>query len=176
LSGDVAILTFVLSFSSEPESRDDVARAVVEQKMLVYLQEVSPRLQRDIEQATQSQLGPEFRVSRMDMHKGSIEILVILGTVGTAYILASRYKNFVDSINLLVSQVRGTIERFMRNAGPGPGNFTIQHSWAPGPALANPRRMPVAAEGWDMSKILLGYLILSHAILLGVFIWMLVAH
>src|SRR4051794_35171353 len=55
---------------------------------------------------THQALGPEFDVRSISLARGSIEIFV---TIGAVYYALSRYKNFVDSIELLASQLAGVV-------------------------------------------------------------------
>jgi hypothetical protein len=108
--------------------------------------------------------------------RGSVEIVLVVAAVGTVYVLVSRYKNFVESINLLVRHLKRVIERFFM--GGGPFRFTVEGSWSPERGLDNAKMLPAAPAGWrewDVSRILLAYLILSHAALLIVFIWLIVS-
>src|SRR5437867_4511598 len=119
--------------------------------------------------AIRQALGPEFDLRNMSVARGSIEILV---TVGAVYYAVSRYKSLVESIELLASQLAGLVRRFLESMMPVK-QLGVSASWEPGPGLI---RFEVAdsvpmASSWAFP--LLWYLIVSHAALLALFIWLL---
>ena len=63
--------------------------------------------------------------------RGSIELIIVLGAVGTVYMGFSRYKNFIESVELLKSQIEGVLRLFMP-ASP----VRMEGSVIPGPALS----------------------------------------
>jgi hypothetical protein len=108
----------------------------------------------------------------MSIARGSIEILV---TIGAVYYAISRYKNFVESIELLASQLTGVVRRFLERAMPIK-ELAVSATWEPGAGLIRlevEHPVPVAAS-WAYP--LLWYVIVSHAALLVLFIWLLARH
>jgi hypothetical protein len=49
-------------------------------------------------------LGVEFDVISVEIRRGSITVLIVIGTVGSILMTFSHYENFIKSMNLLVSQ------------------------------------------------------------------------
>jgi hypothetical protein len=126
-------------------------------------------LQSQMLAATHQALGPEFDVRSMSLARGSIDILV---TIGAVYYALSRYKNFVDSIELLASQLTGVVRRFLESAMPQPApQVAMSATWEPGPGLVRLETFEPSPSGVAWAYPLLWYIILSHAALLALFIW-----
>jgi len=116
-------------------------------------------------------LGSEFDVRSVTFRSGSIEIFVVIGAV---YYAVSRYKNFVESIELATSQIAGAVQRFFNAATPM-GSVNVVANWQPGPGLVRletAERPKSLDTGWAYP--LLWYVILSHAALLSLSIYLLV--
>lgn len=113
-------------------------------------------------------LGPEFDVRSMSFARGSVEILLV---VGTLYYAVSCYKNFVESIELLLTQLRRIVSDFFDQRGPGPVSVTA--NWTPGPGLV---QSAAAVSGLGVStnvSAVVWYLIVSHAAMLTAMLWLL---
>lgn len=129
-------------------------------------------LETEIREAITAVLGPQFTASQLFYARGSIELWIAIAAGAYAgYVGISRYKNFFDSMTLLVRQVRGIVDRFFqRHQWPAtavvgtwiPGSQVIPSYWdravAPDPRLSG--LMP-----------LLWYVLLSHATLLAFVLW-----
>jgi hypothetical protein len=136
------------------------------------LGDVREKLRSEIIAVTQQNLGPEFDVRSMTFARGSIEILV---TIGAVYYAVSRYKPFVESVELFVSQLTGVVRRFFHGSLPLPSqDVAVSATWSPGPAFAGREAVLTPGEGPDWAFPLLWYLIVSHAALIAVLIWILV--
>lgn len=120
----------------------------------------------EIRELTEKTLGPEFEVRSISYRRGSVEIIAI---VGVAFYAVSRYKNFVESLDLLYSQLKSSIQRFASARLPGPTK--VDGSWSPGPALVLAESRLGGVNSLDITSILLWYLIVSHAALMTIFIW-----
>jgi hypothetical protein len=127
------------------------------------------KLQSELLAAIHQSMGPEFDLRHMTFGRGTIEIVV---TIGAVYYAVSRYKNFVESIELFVSQVAGVVKRFLENSMPMPAPPTVAATWQPGAALVR-RGVRSDQRDTDWAYPLLWYVIASHAGLLALFIWML---
>lgn len=158
LSGDVLSMRFLVSIPDEREFNG---------KLWMFLQETRSELEAETKKAVQQTLGPEFEVRDISFKRGSIEVLLVIGTV---YYAISRYKNFIESIEMLVSHLRRIFTRFFERWGPMP--VYVSGNWTPGPALVRVETM-MTYRHFDGNTILLWYVLLSHAALLGVLIWML---
>jgi len=113
-------------------------------------------------------LGPEFQVQSLTIGRGSIEILIL---IGTTYYAVSRYKNFIESIELLVRQLKDIVKHFFERAAPM--RVTVSAAWTPGNGLASVAAPHDDAAAERVSPAL-WYLILSHAAMLAVVLWLLV--
>ena len=156
---DVATLHFVVGLDEN-----------FEQMAWGMLSESHDRLERDIREAVAETLGPEYTVSRFLYTRGSIEILIGIGAgLYAVYVGASRYKNLIESLTLLVRQLRGIFQRFFgRN---DPGTVTVTATWIPGPTLQQQAFATPRGTAWPGFSAVLWYLVLSHAALLAVVIW-----
>ena len=95
-----------------------------------YLDQAGGKLRHEIAAAVKEQLGPEFDVRSLTFARGSITVLLVVGTV---YYAISRYKSFIESVELLVSHLKDLIRRFFERLAPMP--VSVSASWTPGPAL-----------------------------------------
>ena len=82
------------------------------------------------------------------------------------YYMISNYSSFVESIELLLSHLKSVLRGFF-----GRRSLSVHGAWAPGPALVRAEAPSSYSGPVDATKILLWYLILSHAALLALFIW-----
>ena len=146
--------------------------------LLGYARELHRQLEGDIDRQVQETLGPDFEVLNVEFRKGSLEVLVVLGAVGTFYMGFSRYESFVKSVNLLVSQIKGLLQRFFGRAPGAPVQtpISVTGSWQPGPVVTAANQMLSVSSGINSSHFVLGYLLLSHAALLCVLLWLVVRH
>lgn len=119
-------------------------------------------------------LGPEFHMRAMTVGRGSIELLVL---VGTAYYAVSRYKNFVESIELMVDQMRNLADRLLARQS----RATASASWTPLPPLLGASRFPSLPSASEVAPLALSrldlltwYLVLTNAAMLSVLVWFLI--
>jgi hypothetical protein len=157
VSGEVAFLRFRVSATDDPES---------EERLLSFLKEMRRELELEASRTILEVLGNDYELVRLGVRKGSIEILVVVGAI---YATISQYKEFVESMNLLVSHLRNLIRRFFRRTQAS--GISVEATWAPGP--------PVLLAGkeirsWKVDRItvlVIWYLILSHAALFVLLAW-----
>lgn len=136
------------------------------------------QLEAEIRLQVQTTLGPEFEVLTINLSRGSLHVLVALGAVGVFYMGFSRYENFIKSVNLLVAQLKSLLQRFF---GKQPGfvnqtPVTVTGSWQPSSVINAGNLSLEASWGIESSQLVLAYLLLSHAALLGLLIWLVVRH
>lgn len=137
------------------------------------------QLEADIDTEVRQTLGPEFEVVNVALHKGSITILVVLGVVGTIYMGFSRYESFIKSVNLLISQLKGLLQRFFTAGAagaPAPRPVSVTGSWEPAAVVTAANHVLNSSAGIDSDQIVLGYLLLSHAALIAVLLWLVIRH
>lgn len=159
LSGEVLLVRLVVQ-AEEPEG---------DGTLWVIAQRESYRLREEIAAAVHQHMGPEFDVRSMSFALGSLEILVV---VGTLYYAVSRYKNFVESIELSVSQLKRVVSAFFGQRMPGP--VPVQGSWSPGPGFVQAAPGLSGRLMGESSSLIVWYLILSHAAMLAVLLWLLI--
>ena len=160
LSGEVLVIRLTVE-TAEPEPDD---------RLWSIASHDSHRLREEIGAAVHAHMGPEFDVRSMSFARGSLELLVV---VGTLYYAVSRYKNFVESIELLIAQLKRVTSVFFgppRMLGP----VSVQGSWTPGPGLVQAAPRVFEALLGESSGLAVWYLVLSHAAMLAVLLWLLV--
>ena len=157
LTGDVMMCRFLVT-ASDPEIDDDLFG--------IFAARRPKELEARIRELTERTLGPEFELRSVSYRRGSVEIVAI---IGVAFYAVSRYKNFVESLELLYSQLKIAIQSFSDSNVRGP--TTVLGSWSPGPALVLAANRLGGTSSLETTSILLWYLILSHAALMTIFIW-----
>jgi hypothetical protein len=155
--------------SAEDEENDYLYRMALE---------MHQRLRHEIQEQVRSTLGPEFQVQSLDIRKGSVTLLVAVSTAFGFYMGFSRYESFIKSANLLVSQLKGIVQRILgQSTNAGAGNLDVQGTWVPlAPITEAHNELSPAPRGLDSCRLLLFYVLTSHAALLAVFIWLLLHH
>ena len=159
VSGDVCFVRL---------SVDTIDGEPFEERPWRLLDNSDSRLRGELTSTVHETLGPEFQVRSVTIGRGSIEIVVL---IGTTYYAISRYKNFVESIELMVRQVKEVVKRFFERAAPM--HVTVSASWTPGNGLAGLATLQDDAAAERVNPAL-WYLILSHAAMLAVVLWLLV--
>jgi hypothetical protein len=136
------------------------------------------RLELEIRRQVETTLGPDFQVSRINIEKGSVEILVGLGMAITIFMTFSRYESFIKSVNLLVSQIKDLLRRLFESASPGaPGiDVNVTGSWQPSQTVLAAQERLSISSGLDYGSFLLIYLTISHAALLALLVWLVIKH
>lgn len=131
-----------------------------------YLDNSEIGLRDEVEKAVRTTLGSEFHLDALAMGPGSIEIFVL---IGTAYYALSRYKSLVESIELLVSQLKTIVQRFFERMAPM--HSIVRATWSPGRGLLAAARTRSSSR--SHAALVTWYLVLSHAAMLGALLWLL---
>ena len=152
-SGDAAHYRFVITIRGK-EDEDNAWQRLLE---------VRRGMEEEMTNITKQTLGSEFAIRSVTPIRGSIEILVV---VGTTLVAVSKYKNFIDSLELLRRQLEGVIRRYMSPNAEVSSSTTL--------GLGVPVGNVTENGSFNANIWILGYLILSHAALLVVFIWLVV--
>jgi hypothetical protein len=138
LSGEVIVIRLTAE-ALEPEGNERLWRIASED---------SYRLRENIAAAVHTYMGPEFDVRSMSFARGSLELLVV---VGTLYYAVSRYKNFVESIELLIAQLKRVTAAFF-----GPPRMlepvSVQGNWTPGPGWYRPH-LACLTHSWGSAPV-----------------------
>jgi ABC-type uncharacterized transport system permease subunit len=168
VSGVVCFFQFVVS------SLDDE-----EDLLYRYAREMRQQIRDIIQKQVAETLGPEFQVLEVEMRPGSAVIAFALGTAFAIYMGFSRYESFIKSMGLLTSQISALFGHFFRT-GPGQapfsGRVSVNGVWRPGPAMTSANQIVSLSSGIDSGLLLLAYLVLSHAAMMGILLWLVVRH
>lgn len=160
ISGDVCLVRLTVTSPND---------GPLDEFPLKILGNSEQRLRAELTEAVKQSLGQEFEIRSMTVGRGSVEILVL---IGTAYYVVSRYKNFVESMELMVRQVKEVVRRFFERAAPV--RVVVSGSWAPvGGVIQSSPLQSDPAEG--RNTFVVWYLILSHAGMLIALLWLLVS-
>jgi len=143
--------------------------------LLGYARESSKQLKAEIDAQVRKTLGPEFEVESVEFNEGSIEAYVHLAAVGTILMAFSKYESFIKSVNLLISQLKGLLQRFFSQGAEQP-SVSVTGRWVPGPVISEANQAFGVSSGIDSSQFVLPYLVLSHAAILGVLLWLVIRH
>jgi len=140
--------------------------------------ELQGRLREAIRNQVRETLGERVEVLQVQIEKGSVTLLIVLGAVGTFFMGFSRYESFIKSVNLLVQQLKDLVSRLFGDAPFGGPQIPVSVSgaWQPGPSIEAANDAFAQPSGADLNRLLLAYLIGSHAVLLGVLLWLVVRH
>jgi hypothetical protein len=160
LSGDLAYIRLRITTPNEAE---------YDERLQSTLRELHDDLEGQVKRAVSEILGPDFEVSRIGVRKGSVSVLIV---IATAYALVSQYKDFRESIKMLVSELAEVTRRLLRRTQIP--QISVRGSWIPGPELISAESALSSIDREDAWKPLLWYLIASHAALLVVVIWVFV--
>lgn len=140
--------------------------------------EMRQRLRHEIQEQVRSTLGLEFQVQSFEIRKGSVTLVFAVSTVFAFYMGFSRYESFIKSANLLVSQLKGIVQRILgQSTNARLGNLVVEGTWAPlTPITEAHNELSPAPKRFDNCTLLLLYLVTTHAALLSVLIWLLFRH
>jgi hypothetical protein len=137
--------------------------------------EMQQKLRREIEEQVHETLGPEFQVQSLDIRKGSVTFLIAISAAYAFYMSFSRYESFVKSANLLTVQLKGIVQRIFGQNGNAPGNLDVQGTWVPLSPITDAHTvLSPTPKGWDNCRLLLLYILVSHALLLSLVAWLLI--
>jgi hypothetical protein len=102
-------------------------------------------------------LGKNFTVSELAIKNGSVEVLVVISAIGVVYMGLSRYKNFIESIDLLRTHVRDIISH--RADVPAP---TITSTWEPSPLVVRNLNDNQSSDNNPLLLVLVAYILITH--------------
>lgn len=153
LHGEIVSYQFIIEVAEEGSALED-------------LQSNRVGIENEIQEQVDLYLGKGVKIQDLRIKRGTIEIVVILGTAYAIYLGFSKYKNFIESAQLLKSQIRRIFRRWLERYGVRSVD---------GDVILSPN-LPDVNMRTDSDKtltmVLLIYLLLSHAALLAFFIWL----
>ncbi len=140
--------------------------------------ELQGRLRNEIESQIRAHLGQEFELESLNIEKGSVTLLIAISAAGAFFMGFSRYESFIKSMNLLVQQLKDIMRRiFGRNRfSDEPNPVEVSGSWEPNESMAAANKVFTETSDADPNRLLQIYLIMSHAALLGVMLWLIIRH
>jgi len=170
ISGVVAILQIRIE---DPSAGSD---SVDDEYLFRMALEMRGKLRHDIEAAVTETLGPEFEIHSLDISPGSAHLLIAISAATAFFMTFSRYESFVKSVNLLVSQVTGIVRRVIGSVSNGQREVEVRSTWSPMTPITSAHHILSPSNGIDMNRLLIFYLIASHAVLLVFVLWLLASH
>lgn len=154
-----------------------------EDRLFYFAQEIQQKLQADIRAQVARTLGEEFTVDDFHIERGSVIITFSVAAVafftsplGQILLDFSRYDALIKSLTLLRTQISSVIGRLF---GGFQAPLRMHSTWQPSMKLNAAMHAPSAPtepQRPDISRILIAYLIFSHASLLAVLLWLVVKH
>jgi hypothetical protein len=152
ITGNVAILKFYISTNGQEE--DNLFEKTLQNQ---------DKLKIEIKENIKEILGSQFELVKFEIRKGSIEIILIIGTI---YVVISRYKNFVDSLRLLKNQLDILFNRFYGRHRVY-SNIHIESSLTLGEGVTDAK----SVVDYSMYNYVVIYLILTNFILIGTIVY-----
>ena len=162
LSGEVLSVRLIVEFEGSSKSEKDTVQW--EDLLWSIAQQQGHHLREQLNAAIHEHLGPEFDIRSLSYARGSLEILVVIGTL----YYAAHYKNFIENVELLVAHFRRISDGFFERWKPDGTRISVKGTWSPGIGLV--QGIPRARD--DQSTVV-WYLIVSHAAMLAGILWLL---
>jgi hypothetical protein len=143
----------------------DAPEQVDDERLFFILREGESILGEEISRMVPAILGSIFRLEKVEVHRGSVTFWVV---VAGAFTLLSQYADFVRSLELLHSQISNLIREFLAHQGI---SVTVTGGWTPLSGVRGRFSFPSLRSSPEFITLLLVlYLVVSHAVLLSVFI------
>jgi len=122
LSGDVAFVRLKISSRDFPLDFEEVIHGGPGRNGILQGEH---EFESEVESAIKRQLGQEFQFRGIAFSEGSILALVVVGTI---YEVVSKYKDFVESMQRLLSDLKTIFRRVFRGWAT---DVTVEASWSP---------------------------------------------
>ena len=165
LFGEIARLSFTATDHHDDGPRDHLWHIA---------ESVRTELEGEMNRVTRATLGPSFELQEVQFEHGSLHIHAVLVAIEAVYVTVAHYHHFNKSIDLLVRQLRSIIGRVLGRQHPS--RIEVVAVWVPTPMLAAPESEDDEAGPYSLQRLVVGYLILSHAALIAVLVWLIVTH
>jgi len=128
-------------------------------------------LRKRLESIVKETLGEQFQLKSLTVGRGSIEVIA---NVATTYYAVSKYKNFVESIDLMVQQCKSLISKYFGDRIKC--KTVVTANWVAAPSLSKLQasNQPIVekTKNNEMS-IVTKYLVFSHFILTAAILFIL---
>lgn len=164
ISGTVATFRYVFS---DREKDFEFSEVFFKERMDGQLSEYKY----EMEDAIKRELGNTFYIERLEVKRGSVEILVV---IGTAYYVVAKYKNFNDSLSLAKTQVERILRRFFnRPIHSKMVDLDVKSEVIKSGSLLQSQKVSEnTGLNFNIYRSIVFYLILSNLIMLGVIIYL----
>jgi hypothetical protein len=163
ISGHVCTVHVIARFMSDEKNRGS--------SLFDSFSDSREKVINEIRKTVYSTIGPRFEVRELEIRPGSVELIVVITTVGTLYYGISRYKNFIESLDLLASQLRRIFVRLFN-----PTEVIVTAGWEPGTAFIHPSTSNQLATGSPaLYGLLIGYLVVTNLVFIAFVLWQLVS-
>jgi hypothetical protein len=176
--GEVARLTVFIDFEDE---HDD--QIYTENQLLQSFQKKEKELELEISELIRKYLGKQFTLESISIKKGSITIIAIIAATIATFDLISKYKDFIDSLDLIKNQVSRLINRFIRRNQPQHIQQQQHHHQQPAVMVNTTISLdiyslvdPEPNNIYSLVKFLIYYLALVNLLLLGILTFHLLFH
>src|SRR5204863_324763 len=100
----------------------------IEERLYYEFQERRSELEQRINEAVLQELGPNFEVRDVQILRGSVLILVVIGTI---YATIAQYPDFLQGLERISSQIKQALRTF--SGAPNP--VSVRGHWNPSPAV-----------------------------------------
>lgn len=129
-----------------------------------------PHLTEMVQRLVEEELGPDHEVT-FQVHSGSLEVWIVIGTM---VMTAASYKNLVESLRLLQTQLNALFGTVMGEAVDREHEVETDVKLYPGEIVLD--AFPETATRPSLqNRLLLYYLVVSHAILTAILAWLALA-
>lgn len=161
LSGHICTIRLLASSPFQKQEWDE--------RTLEWLIKHRDDFETEVKEEVKIILGLQFKVAQVDYFKGSVEVSVIIATAGVVYYAVSRYKNFIESLDILVFHLRKVLYRFVE-----PMDSRVSGEWLPCPNMVQFSGADLDVSLTRITMLLIWYLVLTNAVLLSLVIWILI--
>lgn len=123
-------------------------------------------LEDGIQDAVKRRLGLQFQ-ARVEVRSGSIEILIFIQAIRTVYQTIAQYKDFRESLSLLMSDIRDVVIGVTGNVAPT-DQIDVVSALTPGAAVLYAEAVAMFNNGVKQIRTPFIALVISNILLLGI--------
>jgi hypothetical protein len=126
------------------------------------------KLDREFFLAVHRTLGQQYDIRIISISQGTAMVLIAISIIGGAYVTISQYHDFVESLELLLDQIKNILRRLLSSYEP-----SIESSYLINPRLPVPSMAPSSNSAPAITNNFFWYMVLSNAALLATLIYIL---
>ena len=157
ITGDIATFTFRIDTDHSDGLEADIYGSFRNQAREIH---------GEIASAVAETLGSQVEVRDLAIRRGSVEVIVV---IAAAYYVIAAYPDFLQGLDKLFEQIRSILRRFAGRFSQGPWTIVVSGSWKPSAGVQALHSSGVRRT--DFEVVLLVYILVTHAVLLGIFVW-----